>query len=124
LAFMASLGLPGLSGFISEALVFIGAFKVLTFMVVLAALGVIVTAAYHLWAIHRIHLGPFNTRWKDALVNNDMDLRETLTLLPLAIIILILGFYPLPVLDMIQVGMHDLVTLVSPEGAAAVAMVP
>jgi NADH-quinone oxidoreductase subunit M len=124
LAFMASLGLPGLSGFISEALVFIGAFKVFTFMVFLAALGVIVTAAYHLWAIHRIHLGPFNTRWKDALVNNDMDLRETLTLLPLAIIILILGFYPLPVLDMIQVGMHDLVTLVSPEGAAAVAMVP
>jgi NADH-quinone oxidoreductase subunit M len=123
-AFMASLGLPGLSGFISEALVFIGAFKVYTFLVVLAMVGVIITAAYHLWAIYRIHLGPFNTRWTKALVNNDMDTREALTLIPLAIIVLILGFYPMPVLDLISTGMHDLVTLVNPAGAASIAMVP
>ena len=123
-AFMASLGLPGLSGFISEALVFIGAFKAFTFMVILAASGVIITAAYHLWAIHRIHLGPFNTKWAKVLTNNDMDFREMVTLVPLAVIVLVLGFYPLPVLDMIQVGMHDLVNLVNPAGAAAIAMVP
>ena len=33
----------------------------------IAATGVVITAAYHLWAIQRIHLGPFNTRWKDVL---------------------------------------------------------
>jgi len=123
-AFMASLGLPGLSGFISEALVFIGAFKTFTFLVILAAAGVIVTAAYHLWAILRIHFGPFNTRWTKELVGNDMDLREVLTLLPLAIIVLVLGFYPMPVLDLIQTGMHDLITIVNPAGAATVAMIP
>jgi NADH-quinone oxidoreductase subunit M len=123
-AFMASLGLPGLSGFISEALVFIGAFKTLTFLVILAATGVVVTAAYHLWAIQRIHLGPFNTRWKDVLTGNDMDFREALTLVPLAIIVLVLGFYPSPVLDLVTVGMHDLVKIISPEGAAAIAMAP
>jgi NADH-quinone oxidoreductase subunit M len=123
-AFMASLGLPGLSGFISEVMVFIGAFKTFTFMVMIAVFGVIVTAAYHLWAIHRIHLGPFNTRWTRALTNNDMDFREALTLVPLAVIVLILGFYPLPVLDLIQVGMNDLITLVNPTGAATVAMIP
>ena len=53
-----------------------------------------------------------------------MNLRETLTLVPLAIIVLVLGFYPLPVLDLIQVGMRDLVNLVNPAGAAAIAMVP
>ena len=128
-AFMASLGLPGLSGFISEALVFIGAFgaqqQYFKVLVILAALGVIITAAYHLWAIHRIHLGPFNKRWKDVLVGNDMNLRETVTLVPLAIITLVLGFYPLPVLDLIQTGMSDLINLVQPHVASgAVAMVP
>jgi NADH-quinone oxidoreductase subunit M len=121
-AFMASLGLPGLSGFISEVMIFIGAFKSFTFMVVLAAFAVVITAAYHLWAIHRIHLGPFNPKWTKALVNNDLNFREGLTLLPLAIIVLILGFYPLPVLDLFQTGMHDLVTLINPQGAASVAM--
>jgi NADH-quinone oxidoreductase subunit M len=125
-AFMASLGLPGLSGFISEALVFIGSFKAFTLLVIIAATGVIITAAYHLWAIQRIHLGPFNTRWRDALVNNDMDFREYATLVPLAIIVLILGFYPLPVLDMIETTMHDLIVhVIRPEGmAGAIALIP
>jgi len=123
-AFMASLGLPGLSGFISEALVFLGAFKTFTVLVMLAVLGVIITAAYHLWAIYRVHMGPFNTKWTKQLKGHDMDFRESLTLIPLAIIILVLGFYPMPVLDLISVGMHDLVSLVNPTGAAAIAMVP
>jgi NADH-quinone oxidoreductase subunit M len=123
-AFMASLGLPGLSGFISEVLVFIGAFKAFTFMVILAATGVIVTAAYHLWAIQRMHLGPFNEKWRNVLPGNDMDFREGLTLVPLAIVVLVLGFYPMPVLDLVTTGMHDLVKIVAPTGAAAIAMIP
>ncbi len=122
-AFMASLGLPGLSGFISEALIFIGAFKTFTFIVMLAVVSVIITAAYHLWAIQRIHLGPFNEKWRSVLVGNDLNLREAITLVPLAIIVLVLGFYPMPVLDLISVGMHDLVTLVNPAGAGSIAMV-
>ena len=122
-AFMASLGLPGLSGFISEALVFIGAFKAFTGLVIVAVLGVIVTAAYHLWAIQRVHLGEFNTKWTKVLTNNDVTFREALTVIPLAIIVLILGFYPMPVLDLIQNGMHDLVLrVVGPESAASIAM--
>ena len=123
-AFMASLGLPGLSGFISEALIFIGAFKAFTGLVILAVLGVIITAAYHLWAIQRVHLGPFNTKWSSVLTNNDMNFREALCLLPLAIIVLVLGFYPMPVLDLIQTGMHDLVLLVNPASPSSIAMVP
>jgi NADH-quinone oxidoreductase subunit M len=134
-AFMASLGLPGLSGFISEVMIFIGGFGLpaaegstrvaFQLMVVLAASGVIITAAYHLWAIHRIHLGPFNPKWSKVLVNNDLNFREGLTLVPLAIIVLILGFYPLPVLDLFQTGMHDLVVaLQQTKGVAPVAMLP
>jgi NADH-quinone oxidoreductase subunit M len=122
-AFMASLGLPGLSGFISEILVFLGAFPIFKVMVIMAATGVVITAGYHPWAIQRIHLGPFNEeKWGAnahvSLVNNDMNLREALTLIPLALIVLILGFYPNPTLSLIATGMGDLTRVVQ-EGATA-----
>ena len=106
-AFMASLGLPGLSGFIGEALVFLGAFNVYRFMTILAVTGVIVTAAYHLWAMQRIHLGPFREKWREAL-KLDMNAREFTMLVPLAIIVLVLGFYPMPALNMMSTGISDL----------------
>src|SRR5207245_5480107 len=76
LAFMASLGLPGLSGFIGEVLVFLGAFPAFKVMTILAATGVIITAGYHLWAIQRIHLGKFNPKWEHELKGHDMNRRE------------------------------------------------
>jgi NADH-quinone oxidoreductase subunit M len=109
LAFMASLGLPGLSGFIGEALVFLGAFNVYRILTILAVTGVIVTAAYHLWAMQRIHLGPFKEKWRDAL-RLDMDRREMAMLVPLAIIVIVLGFYPMPALDLMNKGLQDLGT--------------
>jgi NADH-quinone oxidoreductase subunit M len=111
-AFMASLGLPGLSGFIGEALVFLGAFNVYRWMTILAASGVIVTAAYHLWALQRIHLGPFQEKWREALAV-DLDAREVVMLAPLAVIILVLGFYPMPALDLMRQGLLDLGTQLS-----------
>jgi NADH-quinone oxidoreductase subunit M len=107
LAFMASLGLPGLSGFIGEALVFLGAFNVYRVMTILAATGVIVTAAYHLWTLQRIHLGSFREKWREAL-KLDMNAREWAMLAPLAVIIIVLGFYPMPALDMMGTGLSDL----------------
>jgi NADH-quinone oxidoreductase subunit M len=123
-AFMASLGLPGLSGFISEALVFLGAFPVFQVMAILAALGVIVTAAYHLWAIQRIHLGAFNERWKDVLTGNDMNLREIACLAPLVVIVIVLGFYPMPLLNLVSQGLHDVIAAVGAGGPGAVAGLP
>ena len=106
-AFMASLGLPGLSGFVGEALVLLGAFNVYRVMTILAASGVIVTAAYHLWAMQRIQLGPFNKKWTEAF-KLDMDAREVTMLVPLAVIVLVLGFYPMPALDLMSAGLKDL----------------
>jgi NADH-quinone oxidoreductase subunit M len=106
-AFMASLGLPGLSGFIGEALVFLGAFNEFRLLVIVAVTAVVVTAAYHLWAMQRILLGKFNDKWSDAL-RYDMDLRERIMLAPLGAVVLILGFYPMPALDLISVGLADL----------------
>ncbi len=98
LALFASLGLPGLSGFIGEALVLLGSWKaggVYRAFVGIAAAGIVVTAAYHLWLIHRAFLGP--ARESDP-VYPDMTTREIITVLPLAVIVVAIGVYPAPAL--------------------------
>ncbi|MBI4405375.1 MAG: NADH-quinone oxidoreductase subunit M [Deltaproteobacteria bacterium] len=112
LAVFASLGLPGLSGFISEALVFLGAFSVpkLQIYVVIGSLGIILGAAYLLWMFMRIFLGPLNDECK-ALP--DMSWRERLALLPLCVLVIVLGVYPMPVLDLMSASISQLLTLFS-----------
>jgi len=112
LGFMASLGLPGLSGFIGEVLVLLGAFPVYTVLTALAALSLVITAAYHLTAIQKIQLGPFNEKWRVLLEGRDLTARETATLLPLAILIVLFGFWPLPLLDTIAGGVKDVLDMV------------
>jgi NADH-quinone oxidoreductase subunit M len=116
LAFMASLGLPGLSGFISEITCFIGAFQAgdanaagkiffidaPAFYKVLTALsvsGVVFGAAYFLWSYQKVFLGPLNPKYEDV---QDMTPREHLTLWPLAILVIVFGIYPQPLFDAID----------------------
>jgi NADH-quinone oxidoreductase subunit M len=115
IGFFASLGLPGLNGFISEFLVFQGAFKSgesltdagfwtassvvygLPRWIVYAALpAIVLTAGYILWTIQRVYLGePKQEKYK---LFKDLDLRETLTLIPLAGLCIWMGVQPQVVL--------------------------
>ena len=113
-AFMASLGLPGLSGFIGEVLVFLGAFAAHRVITAVAMTGVIITAAYHLWALQRVQLGRWNAEWRDRSRFYDLTLRETLTLLPLAALVLVLGFWPMPMLQLAETSLVDLLHHVAP----------
>ena len=108
----ASLGLPGLSGFISEALVFLGAFSNPKFQsyVVIGSLGILLGAAYLLWMFMRVFLGPLNEEHKDL---EDMNWRESFTLLPLCALVIILGVYPMPVLNLMGTTIAKLLTLFS-----------
>jgi NADH-quinone oxidoreductase subunit M len=106
LAFFASLGLPGLAGFISEFMVFTGAFPVFTAYTAVAALTVVITAAYYLWAIHRMFLGKLNPVYQGF---PDLNWRERITLYPLAALVIVLGFYPQAVLGVINGTLHQLV---------------
>ena len=108
-AFFASMGLPGLSGFISEILVFLGAFKVYPIIVVISVSGVVLTAGYFLWAMQRIFLGPLNEKYKDL---PDINSREMFTLVPLGLIVLFVGVYPMPVINLISESVKNLITLV------------
>lgn len=126
-AFMASLGLPGLAGFVAEILTFMGAFPIYRVMTILAATGVIFTAGYHLWALQRMFLGKFNESWRSNHYLEpyggkfpEINAREVATLLPLAVLTLLLGFYPKPLLDTFQGALVDLTARVNPQNIAQV----
>jgi NADH-quinone oxidoreductase subunit M len=99
IAFFAALGLPGLSAFISEVLVLLGAWRYSMPLTIIAASAVILTAGYMLWMLQRVWLGPVNEKYATM---EDVTLREMVTLVPLAIIVIILGVYPHAVLDLIN----------------------
>jgi NADH-quinone oxidoreductase subunit M len=88
---MASLGLPGLSGFISEFLVFVGGFAKYKILTGIAILGVVLTAGYFLRMIQKVFLGQFNIKWSDL---TEINFREIFTVTPLAILTLLIGIYP------------------------------
>ena len=106
LAFFASLGLPGLCGFISEFMVFSGSFPVYMTYVIISATSVIITAAYYLWAIHRMFLGKLNEAYRGY---PDLNWRERMMLYPLGAIAIFLGFYPQAILGTINSTLHALV---------------
>lgn len=117
-AFFAALGLPGLSGFVSEAFSFLGAFKTFRWITIASTLGIVLTAGYMLWTLQRVFLGQPNEKWKGL---PDINSRELFTLVPLAIIVIALGIYPSLMLDLMTSSLNHLVNVVV-SGAPVAAM--
>jgi NADH-quinone oxidoreductase subunit M len=88
---LASLGLPSLSGFISEFLSLLGSYQYSKLVTALSTIGIILAAAYLLYMIQRILLGKLNPKWAEL---PDIHVREIITLVPLMALILTLGVYP------------------------------
>jgi len=108
---LGSLGLPGLSGFISEFMVFIGSFPTFTWLTGLGIFGVLLTAAYFLRMVQRIFLGEFNTKWEGKLP--EMTFREIFTVTPLAVLMIAIGFYPRILSMWMQPTVENLVRLIA-----------
>jgi NADH-quinone oxidoreductase subunit M len=94
---LASIGLPGLSGFVGEFLVLFGAFKANTWVAFLAATGLILGAAYALWLYRKIIFGELTKASLRAIL--DMNRREVAVFLPLVLLSLWMGIYPNSFLD-------------------------
>jgi len=120
IAFFAALGLPGLSAFISEVLVLLGAWQYHVGLAIIAASAVILTAGYMLWMLQRVWLGPVNPKYAKL---PDLTPRELVTLVPLAVIVMVLGVYPHAVLDLINPTLLTLNATVA-KATAAVAALP
>lgn len=93
---LASLGLPGLSGFVSEFLALLGSYQYSKIATGLSCLGIILAATYLLYMIQRVLLGKLNPQWSKL---TDIQTREVLTLAPLMVLILGIGIYPRLILD-------------------------
>ncbi|MFH1561798.1 MAG: NADH-quinone oxidoreductase subunit M [Nitrospirota bacterium] len=100
IAVMASLGLPGLAGFIGELLCFLGAFPVFSIITGAAVFGVLITAIYLLWMYRQVFFGDLNEKYAKL---KDLDGREWISLAPLMFLIILVGLYPKVVLDLMNV---------------------
>ncbi|MFA6028844.1 MAG: NADH-quinone oxidoreductase subunit M [Elusimicrobiota bacterium] len=104
----ASLGLPGLAGFISEFLCFLGAFPAWKLYTSLSVIGILVTAAFFLRMLQKVFLGPLNEKWADL---PDMNARELIAVVPLAVLTLLLGVWPRLILDLMDPTLSALARL-------------
>ncbi|MCF8466981.1 MAG: NADH-quinone oxidoreductase subunit M, partial [Sneathiella sp.] len=103
---MATIGLPGTSGFVGEFLILVGTFQINTTVAFLATIGVILGAAYSLWLYRRVVFGELV---KDDLKNiMDVGRREIMIFTPLILAALWIGVYPAPFLDVMHASVSNL----------------
>ncbi|MDW8301124.1 MAG: NADH-quinone oxidoreductase subunit M [Bacteroidia bacterium] len=116
-AFMASLGLPMISGFVSESMVFIGSFETNKVITMIATSGVLLTAIYYLWTLQRMFFGPLYLRvpsWKNEL--KPMTASEYASVIPLVVIAIWFGIQPSACLDLMSSAVNDFIAYSTVKG--------
>jgi NADH-quinone oxidoreductase subunit M len=104
---MASVGLPGTSGFVGEFLILVGAFKANTWVAAFATTGVVLGAAYMLYLYRRVVFGALTKENLKTIV--DVDAREVAIFAPLLLIVFVMGIYPSLFLDVMHVSVESLI---------------
>jgi NADH-quinone oxidoreductase subunit M len=119
LAFFAAIGLPGLSAFISEVLVLLGAWQRYKIPTILGAATAILTAGYLLWTIQQMFLGKPREDYAQMHLS-EINARELWTLLPIGAVVIVLGVYPHAVLDLLNASLLNLnkIVLAAAQGTA------
>ncbi len=112
---LASIGLPGLSGFISEYLILIGAFATHAWWAVVATLGVVLAALYLLWGYQRVFHGVATGANAEI---SDASHPERWVIAPVVVLVVVLGVFPKPVLDRITPSVQQLIEHVAPAGVS------
>ena len=113
IAGLASLGLPGLSGFVAELLVFLGLFQTYPILGALGVVGAAITAVYILRLIGKVFFGELGEQWRDQV---DISKREAGASVILAGFILLMGLFPFPFLSAIDGNVAELLTRVAGAG--------
>ena len=116
-AFFASIGLPGMAGFVSEFMTLYGAYNAaderFRILVLISVIGIVLTAAYLLWAMQRVFLGPLNKKYEGY---PDISFRETFSQAPLLFLCVALGVFPYFLLDWMDVSVRNLIALLGGAG--------
>jgi NADH-quinone oxidoreductase subunit M len=119
---LSSIGLPGTNGFVSEFLVMVGSFKTYPVLTTVSAIGVILAAAYLLWALQRIIYNPLDKPDNEHLT--DLNWREIGLLTPVIAAILWLGIYPKPLLSRMEAATTAFVQTVESRAGQQTASLP
>lgn len=118
---LASVGLPGLNGFVGEFLILLGSFKSAVLdsptLVVFATAGVIVAAVYLLVFVYKLFWGPLDNPANEEM--SDLNGREIGILVPLAVLMLILGLYPTPFLQRSEPAVQSILEMVQEKRLSA-----
>lgn len=101
---LASLGLPGLAGFVGEFLILLGVFHYMPLFAVLGSVGIVLGAAYLLWMVQRVIFGTLPEEYSGL---TDLTPVEIACLLPLVVLVVWIGVYPLPFLEVIENGVVE-----------------
>lgn len=110
ISMFAAMGLPGLSGFISEVLIFLGIYQRYTTITVLALIGLLIGAAYLLWMFKRMFFGEVLDECKEY---TDMNSREVLYMIPLCVAVIVFGIWPAPILNIMKASVGQLVSMLA-----------
>jgi NADH-quinone oxidoreductase subunit M len=108
---IGSLGLPGLSGFVGEFLILVGAFQYSKVFAVLASVGIVLGAAYLLWMYERTMFKPANEKWASL---KDLNAREIITIIPLVGLAVWIGIYPQTFLNLLHAPAQTIMSQVQP----------
>ena len=104
---LANAGLPGTSGFVGEVMVILAAFQAGWWLAAMAAMVVVLGAAYSLWMVRRVVFGP--VQHAEVKAFQDLSGRELLILMALAVPVLAVGLWPAPLLDLIEPSVAQLI---------------
>jgi NADH-quinone oxidoreductase subunit M len=107
IAGLASLGLPALSGFVAELLVFLGSFDAYMVPTIFAVFGILLSAGYITWMIQRVFFGPRNERW--AHLPDADQWWEKVPMVALVLVIVAVGVWPAMVTDVLDTGVINIV---------------
>jgi NADH-quinone oxidoreductase subunit M len=106
-ACFTSLGLPGGGGFVAEYLTFTGAYATLPVQTIVSAFGIVLTAGYLLWMMRRSFFGGLNPKWAWL---TDASMRERVILVSLAVVILLVGIFPGPFVDVLTPSLQHMLS--------------
>jgi NADH-quinone oxidoreductase subunit M len=116
---LASVGLPGTSGFVGEMLVLVGAWKASTWVAAFTATGLVLGATYMLWLYRRVMFGAVVSDEVRAMA--PMNRREFMIFLPITVLVLWFGIYPASLLDLMAGSIQHVLDTVSSSGVLLVA---
>jgi NADH-quinone oxidoreductase subunit M len=111
IAGLASLGLPALSGFVAELMVFLGAFDTYTVPTIFGVFGILLSAGYITWMIQRVFFGAKDARW--ATLPDADNWWERVSMAALVVTIVGVGVYPALVVDVLDTGMINIARVVN-----------